>query len=120
VASDFLTLNAWATLTGGQRDDDHDGYGNRCDGKFPGVAGSVVGAGDLVQFRASNGKNRANDNCGTTATRPCAIFDLDEAGAILGAGDLVRLRQLNGKAVGPKCPTCPLTCTAGASGSCAP
>jgi hypothetical protein len=27
----------WATTTGGQRDDDHDGYGNRCDAKFSGT-----------------------------------------------------------------------------------
>jgi hypothetical protein len=118
VASDFLTTNTWATLTGGQRDDDHDGYGNRCDGKFPGVTGTVVNANDLVQYRASNGKNRTGDTCGTTGTRPCAIFDLDESGTVLGAGDIARFRQLNGKTVGPKCAACPLTCTAGATGTC--
>ena len=47
VAADFLTANPWATLTGGQRDDDHDGYGNKCDGKFPGVTGLFVSNGDL-------------------------------------------------------------------------
>jgi hypothetical protein len=118
VAADFVATNPWATLTGGQRDDDRDGYGNRCDGKFPGVAGTLVGAGDLAQFRASNGKNRTGDTCGTAGTRPCAIFDLDETGTVIGAGDLARFRQLNGKAAGPKCATCPLVCEAGASGSC--
>src|SRR5207342_3016791 len=73
LPSNFLTTNQWATLTGGQRDDDHDGYGNKCDAKFPGVAGTLVGAADLTQFRVSNGKSRTGDTCGTTHTRPCAI-----------------------------------------------
>jgi hypothetical protein len=120
VAAGFLTTNPWATLTGGQRDDDHDGYGNRCDAKFPGVAGTIVNSSDLAQFRASNGKNRTLDVCGTLGTRPCAIFDLDEAGLVLGSGDLSRFRVLNGKVVGPKCATCPLECVAGPAGSCVP
>jgi hypothetical protein len=116
--STYLAANPWATLTGGQRDDDHDGYGNTCDAKF--VGGAVVGASDLVQFRASEGKNRANDNCGTSGTMPCAIFDLDETGAVINAGDLVRFRALNGKLPGPKCATCPLPCQAGTAASCGP
>ncbi|HTO68886.1 MAG TPA: thrombospondin type 3 repeat-containing protein [Myxococcota bacterium] len=117
----YLNTNQWATLTGGQRDDDHDGYGNKCDGKFPGTLGTNVGASDLAQFRASNGKSRLNDNCGTVGTHPCAIFDLDEgAAASIGAPDLAQFRALNGKAPGPKCPTCPLTCTSGTAGTCGP
>ena len=118
VASAFLAANAWATLTGGQRDDDHDGYGNKCDGKFPGVTGSVVGAGDLAQFRASLGKSLMGDTCGTTKTRPCAIFDLDEAGAVVNATDLAIFRTLQGKVSGPKCPACPIDCAAGTAGTC--
>ena len=118
-ATTFLGSNPWATLTGGQRDDDHDGYGNKCDAKFPGVTTAVVGAADLAQFRASNGKSRLNDNCGTTGTRPCAIFDLDEGtAAVIGAGDLAVFRTLNGKAPGPKCTACPLPCQAGTAGTC--
>jgi len=118
VASNFLTTNPWATLTGGQRDDDADGYGNACDGKFPGVPGTVVGSADLLQFRASSGKARTVDTCGTLGTRPCALYDLDETGLVLGTGDLARLRQLAGKTAGPRCPTCPLACSAGPQGSC--
>jgi thrombospondin type 3 repeat protein len=114
----FLATNQWATLTGGQRDDDHDGFGNKCDGHFPGVAGALVSAGDLAQFRASNGKTRTGDTCGTTGTRPCAIFDLDESGAVVSAGDLAVFRTLQGKVPGPKCATCPLTCTSGTAGTC--
>ena len=96
----FLANNPWATLSGAQRDDDHDGYGNKCDGKFPG------------------GKNRTTDTCGTTGTRPCAIFDLDESSLLIGTPDLAVFRTLNGKAPGPKCPTCPLACNAGTAGTC--
>jgi len=116
----YLSTNPWATLTGGQRDDDHDGYGNKCDGKFPGVAGSLVSSLDLGQFRASNGHNRTGDNCGGTGTHPCAIYDLDENGTLINSVDLGVFRTLNGKTVGPKCPTCPLTCTSGTAGTCGP
>jgi hypothetical protein len=122
VAAGFLTTNPWATLTGGQRDDDHDGFGNRCDAKF--TAGPLVGSTDLTQFRASNGKNRTGDTCGTLGTRPCAIFDLDENSLLLGSPDLTQFRLLNGKAPGPRCAACTgtgsvsLPCTAGASGTC--
>jgi hypothetical protein len=118
VAANFLSTNQWATLTGGQRDDDHDGFGNKCDGHFPGVSGVLVGAGDLTQFRASNGKNRTGDTCGTTGTRPCAIFDLDEGGILIAPADLAQFRALNGKAPGPKCTACPQACTAGTAGTC--
>jgi hypothetical protein len=117
VATGFLAANAWATLTGGQRDDDHDGFGNRCDGDFT-AAGALVGPADLTQYRSANGKSRATDTCGTTQTRPCAIFDLDEIGLLIGPADLGRFRALNGKVAGPKCTACPLVCEAGAQGSC--
>jgi hypothetical protein len=112
----FLAANPWATLTGGQRDDDHDGYGNKCDAKF--VAGVLVGTSDLAQFRASSGKSRAGDTCGTTGAMPCAIFDLDEGGVLISTSDLSQYRLLSGKAPGPKCAACPLPCTAGTAGTC--
>jgi hypothetical protein len=117
-AASFLAANPWATLTGDQRDDDHDGYGNKCDAKFPGVAGLLVGPTDLIQFRASSSKSRNGDTCGTAGTNPCAIFDLDEASTLLGPADLGQFRLLNGKAPGPKCTACPLPCAAGTAGTC--
>ncbi len=128
VASDFLTINPWATLTGGQRDDDHDGYGNKCDAKFVGLPSAPVGGLDLAQFRASNTEDRRFDTCGTSNTRPCAIFDLDElpTGNPIGGLDLGRFRQLNAATPGPRCAACtgtgsvPLPCTAGTAGSCSP
>jgi hypothetical protein len=117
----FLAANPWATLTGGQRDDDHDGYGNKCDAKFPGTTGAAVGTGDLTQFRAAFNKSRALDTCGTVGTHPCAIFDLDEGtAAAIGTPDLTQFRALFNKLPGPKCPSCPLTCEAGSSGTCGP
>jgi hypothetical protein len=115
-----VSCGAWSTLTGGQRDDDHDGYGNKCDAKFPGVAGAVVSAGDLTQFRTALGKSVAGDNCGTVGTHPCAIYDLDETGLINSTGDLRQFRPLNGGPPGPKCPSCPLYCQAGTDGTCGP
>jgi len=119
VAANYLALNPWATLTGGQRDDDHDGYGNKCDGKFPGTLGSAVGNPDLAQFRASFGKSRTGHTCGTSGAMSCAVFDLDEGPAAgIGNPDLAVFRTMFGKLPGPKCPTCPLTCTAGTAASC--
>jgi hypothetical protein len=114
----YLSANPWATLTGGQRDDDHDGYGNKCDAKFTGTG--LVGAGDLAQFRVSSNKSRTVDTCGISGVRPCAIFDLSESDALIGAPDVAVLRALNNKLPGPKCPTCPLACAAGTAGTCGP
>ena len=123
VVPRYLEFNPWATLTGGQRDDDHDGFGNKCDAKFTGLPSQAVGGIDLGQFRSSNGEDRRFDTCGTgDGTRPCAIYDLDEAAAgnAIGALDLGRFRQLSSKTPGPKCGACPLPCTEGSSGSCGP
>ena len=77
-----------------------------------------MGSGDLTQFRASEGKSRTGDTCGTAGTEPCARYDLDEVSGLIGSGDLVQFRLLNGKAAGPKCPSCPLPCANGTAGSC--
>jgi hypothetical protein len=114
----FLSANPWATLTGDQRDDDHDGYGNRCDAKF--VGADVVGSADLAEFRESLNRSRTADTCGTTHDRPCAIFDLSESDTLIGAPDLTVFRSLNNKLPGPKCDACPLPCKSGATGACGP
>ncbi len=72
----YFAANPEVMLTGRQRDDDQDGYGNKCDADF-------------------------------TPT-----------GALIGSGDLYSYRALTGKAPGPKCPSCPLACEAGALRSC--
>ena len=122
-AASYVAANPWATLSGGQRDDDHDGFGNKCDAKFT-TAGTLVGSSDLTQFRASSGKSRLGDTCGTSGTEPCARYDLDEGSTLIGSGDLSQYRTLSGKAPGPKCPACTgtgsaqLPCVAGTSGTC--
>jgi hypothetical protein len=103
----YLANNPFAVLTGGQRDDDHDGYGNKCDAKFVGTG--LVGGQDLTEFRAS---------VGTSGHRPCAIYDLDETGTLIGGSDLAVFRTLANKLPGPKCTSCSLTCSAGTAGSC--
>jgi len=118
----YLLANTWATLTGEQRDDDHDGYGNVCDGDF-GNNGTTTVA-DTAQYKASLGDLKASDVCGTALTRPCAIFDINATNATessaggINAADTARYKALLGFAPGPRCSTCPLPCTAGAAGNC--
>jgi hypothetical protein len=119
----FVGTNTWATLTGGQRDDDHDGFGNKCDGDFtPG--GINVGSADTAQYTPSLTKSRtALTGCGVAPSlERCARYDLDEAGVAIGSGDTTvyatvasPATPLLGRAKGPKCPTCPLTCVAGSA-----
>ena len=114
-------------MTGGQRDDDHDGFGNKCDADFT-PTGVNVGLGDTAQFNASFGKSRLLDTCGTgtLGNKPCAIFDLDEGTALnIGLGDRARFNALFGLPAGGhspansgKCPTCPLLCVSGVNGNC--
>jgi hypothetical protein len=130
VVATFLTTNTWATLTGGQRDDDHDGFGNVCDGDFPGTGAIVnVNAADTAQFKSALGKSRIGDTCGTIGTRPCAIYDLNlnqntDNIANINAADTARFKTFLGFPAGPKCAACtgtgsiPLPCTAGATGNC--
>jgi hypothetical protein len=124
VPAGFLTSNPWATLTGGQRDDDMDGFGNVCDADFPGTPqGGNVNSADLGAFRQSNGHSRDALDCGLSHAERCAVFDLNlnqntDGATNINAADLGRFRQLNGSAPGPKCPTCPLQCTSGSAGGC--
>ncbi len=125
----FLTANPWATLTGDQRDDDHDGWGNQCDGDFVGTAANLNVA-DTNQFKASLGHDKRDDTCGTIGLRPCAIFDINannntEAATAIQVADTARYELLLG--LGPKPPTCAsctgtgsvlLPCTAGTAGEC--
>jgi hypothetical protein len=73
----FFASNQWATLSGGQRDDDHDGYGNRCDAKFTALTG-FVGSSDLAQYRPSSGKLRANMTLCGGGGHVALAYDLDD------------------------------------------
>jgi hypothetical protein len=99
---------AFQTTTGGQLDDDADGYGNVCDGDFDGDG--VTNAADEGELLASMGKLRSASNCGTSGTRRCAIFDLDGLGLAITQPDFSRFNQLEGSPPGPKGPEAPLDC----------
>jgi hypothetical protein len=116
----FLLASPWAVLTGGQRDDDADGFGNACDAQFEPGSTALVTSRDLEKLRAAGGKPRGADSCGAEARSPCATFDLSESGDAISGPDLGRFRELYLRFPGPKCPTCPLACSAGTAASCAP
>jgi hypothetical protein len=120
VTPGFLAANPWAALTGGQRDDDHDGFGNKCDAKFPGERGANVNSKDREEFLAAMGKSRMADACGTDGSQPCSTFDLDERSVeSINVADAARFKLLTGSPPGPKCSICPLACVAGTDASCA-
>jgi len=108
VANPVKTYPAYRTTTGGQLDDDADGYGNQCDGKF--VPGIIVGGSDTQQYRLAPGKAVSASTCGTSGTMPCDRYDLDGVGLLVSGTDTLRYRGLVGKLVGPKCAACPLVC----------
>jgi streptogramin lyase len=126
--SAYLAANPWATLTGGQRDDDHDGFGNICDGDFDNSLTTTVA--DTAQYKASIGNAKVALTCGTPNVRPCAIFDLNSANSTessasgISAADTARYKLLIGSAPGPNCAACtgtgsvPLPCEAGTAGAC--
>ena len=124
----FLIANPWATLSGDQRDDDHDGYGNVCDARFNTPPDQSVNAGDTAQLKASANHDRRNDDCGTSGTKPCSIFDLNfsqntDGVDRINAADDARFKLLTNQPPGPKCPVCTgnslqLPCQAGTAGTC--
>jgi len=101
----FVTTNTWATLTGQQRDDDHDGYGNKCDGDFT-PTGALVGPADTTQYQSAVTKSRSSLSlCGVPAGQRCARYDLDETGLLIGPGDTSVYGGLVTKSRGPRCVT---------------
>jgi hypothetical protein len=100
---------SYRTTTGGQLDDDGDGFGNACDGKF--TPGSVVTGLDTIQYRAAINRSIAATDCGSAGTMPCDRFDLDGQGPVITAMDIIRFKKLLNQPLGPKCPACPLECS---------
>ncbi len=92
------------TTSGGQRDDDADGFGNACDAKLS--AGAVVSPADVNEFRASLGRRRTTATCGTGHALACARLDLDGAGFLIGVKDVTRAKRLLGSVPGPRCAAC--------------
>lgn len=96
----------WMTLVSGQRDDEADGIGNRCDFLYgnPNVLISPLSVSDM---RVSVFKPVSGTNCGVPGTKICGEFDHDEVGSVIGPGDVSALRQrvftLNGPSCGSAC-----------------
>lgn len=99
--------NGWMTLVGGQRDDDADGVGNRCDFKYSGNAGALIAGIDVSDMNASQLHDRAGSDCGTSGDKLCAQFDHDGSGTQISPPDVQLLRPsvftMNGPSCGPAC-----------------
>jgi hypothetical protein len=94
----------YRTTTGGQLDDDADGYGNQCDGKF--TPGPIVTALDTIQYKTAVNRPVTATSCGTAGALPCDQFDLDAASPVITALDTIRFKQLLNLPVGAKCDPC--------------
>jgi hypothetical protein len=77
---------AGRTYTGGQLDDDADGYGNRCDGDFSN-SGTTVGGIDTPFYTNAIGKNVADTTCLPGGTSPCDKYDVSGSGTTVGGVD---------------------------------
>jgi hypothetical protein len=101
------------TTTGGQLDDDADGYGNRCDGDYNNV-GAAVDSTDLSLFKAAFGKKRASSLCNPGGSSPCDRYDHTNSVATIDGTDFTIFKALIGKTkksdgdLMDRCPTCPL------------
>lgn len=89
VADDFLDTRPWARLTGWQRDDDRDGYGNQCDWQFRSSPQTKLAAelDMLMLYGVGTNPSISGSNCGDpvfngSADLPCAVFDLNADGVV--------------------------------------
>jgi hypothetical protein len=98
---------AFQTTTGGQLDDDADGFGNACDADFDQNGGSIAST-DFARLKAAFGHPRASASCPGEA--PCDVYDLDGAGPAIDGADLAVFKALFGAKSGPRCPSCPREC----------
>jgi hypothetical protein len=109
---------AFQTTTGGQLDDDADGFGNQCDADYNGAGAAVDGA-DLALFKFAFGKKRTTSFCNPGGTSPCDEYDHNNAVATIDSTDFSAFKALFGKTkksdgdVMNKCPTCPIAPCAG-------
>jgi hypothetical protein len=99
------TFPAYRTTTGGQLDDDADGFGNECDAKF--TPGPVVTALDTIQYKTAINKPVTGTNCGSpVGSLTCDQFDLDGASPVITALDTIVYKSKLNLPVGPKCAAC--------------
>jgi hypothetical protein len=117
ISNSTITPAAFQTTTGGQLDDDADGFGNQCDGDYnqAGISPSVDSA-DISLFKVANGKKRAQSVCNPGGTSPCDKYDMNNAVTTIDSSDLAIFKTLIGKTkksdgdIMDKCTACPLAC----------
>ncbi|MHC4320131.1 MAG: multicopper oxidase domain-containing protein [Planctomycetota bacterium] len=102
---------AGRTYTGGQLDDDADGYGNRCDGDFS-QSGTTVGGIDTPFYTDAVGKNVGDTTCQPGGASPCDQYDISGGGTTIGGVDtpfyigLIGSEKDDPNGVWVKCPQC--------------
>jgi hypothetical protein len=87
---------SFQTTTGGQLDDDADGWGNQCDGDFNNAAQTVDSA-DLALFKVAFGHNRKNSDCDPGGTTACDKYDLNGVAAAIDSADQAIFKTLFGR-----------------------
>ncbi len=92
------------TTTGGQLDDDGDGFGNPCDGDHNGDG--APSTSDWPWIRAEFGKDLSAEDCNSFATASCDVFDGDGDGRVVASVDVSVANMF----FPDKCPACPLEC----------
>jgi hypothetical protein len=118
VKNPTITRKDFQTTTGGQLDDDGDGWGNQCDADYN-QAGAAVESTDLALFKVAFGKKRNSSTCNPGGTSPCDRYDhndLGAAGSAIDSADFAIFKQLFGKTkkadgdAMDRCADCPLPC----------
>jgi hypothetical protein len=104
VANPAATYPGYRTTTGGQLDDDADGYGNLCDASF--TSNPVVTALDTIQYKTAINKAVTASTCGSSGTDACDRFDLDGESPVITALDTIAYKAMLNLPVGPKCAAC--------------
>jgi hypothetical protein len=113
IANSTVAALGFQTTTGGQLDDDADGWGNQCDADYN-QAGPAVDSTDLGLFKFAFGKKRAQSNCNPGGTSPCDKYDHNNAVATIDSSDFTAFKSLFGQTKASnddqmeRCPTCPL------------
>jgi hypothetical protein len=115
VANPPVAPLGFQTTTGGQLDDDADGFGNQCDADYN-QAGAAVDSTDLGLFKVAFGKKRTLQTCNPGGSSPCDRYDHNNAVATIDSSDFTVFKTLFAKTkksdgdLMDKCPSCPLGC----------
>jgi hypothetical protein len=105
IRNPAVSLSPGQSSTGGQIDDDADGFGNECDADF--ARNGRVDQTDMNLFMTALGKPAASSTCGLSGRESCAPFDVFPGALAIDDDDLTVMRGLMQRGeVGPKCEVC--------------